>query len=297
MGCVASAAKKVWSGIKKVAKGVWNGVKKVAKMVYNGVKTVAKAVKELVKTTIGGIIVMVEVVASLVAGTIIGAVLGSFTLGLLGGMTFFISIFIPTLLIFGRVKSIQSTQVTTNHENEDNVDTGKQIYTNASNPAKEKPNYDEENEKKPYDQSDKFLNSVISFISESKQGFKDNNYHIFSFYKNGNVEEVIKQNNDVGNDDKLGVNKNVKENGMMSHVFYQKSEASLYYLNFTNIIYNHDQTIIKTIIRNNEIKLKNLLKNDYSLCYQKQNNYGNSIECEFKDIEDFKCLTMVIKEK
>ena len=138
MGCVASAAKKVWSGIKKVAKGVWNGVKKVAKMVYNGVKTVAKAVKELVKTTIGGIIVMVEVVASLVAGTIIGAVLGSFTLGLLGGMTFFISIFIPTLLIFGRVKSIQSTQVTTNHENEDNVDTGKQIYTNASNPAKEK---------------------------------------------------------------------------------------------------------------------------------------------------------------
>jgi hypothetical protein len=296
MGCVASAVKKVWSGIKKVAKAVWNGVKKVAKEVYNGVKRVAKAVKEFVKTTIGGIIVTVEVVASLVAGTIIGAVLGSCTLGLLGGMAFFISTFIPTLLIFGSVKSTQSTEVTFNHENEDNEDNNEQIYTNAPNPTKEKPNFDKETEKKPNDQTDKFLNCVNSFISESKQEFNNTKTHYFQFYKNGNVEEVIKQNNDVENDDELDVNNNVKENGMFSKVFFDKSSASLYYLSFENSSFE-DTKIIKTIIIKIEEKLKNLLKNNYSLRYQKYDEDGKPKECDLEDIEDFMRLTIVIKEE
>lgn len=168
MGCVGSFFKKVWNGIKSVAHALWTGI-----------KTVTKAIVKAVGY-IGGILVEAATTVLLVAATVITAVLSKFPLMIFfGSLTLLSIIFLSNMIIFGRDND--------NHHKEDNKKIESQFNLNGNNIGN-KPNFENEPNKKNYNLMSKFLNNVDIYIDKVKNNQKDSLRYLYSFTLGENDE-------------------------------------------------------------------------------------------------------------
>jgi len=291
MGCVVRAAKKVWNGIKYAAKKVWEGIKYVGQKVCQGIKFVSKQIQNLVKTTIGGVVVMLAVGASLVAGAVISGVLGNFPLGLLLGGTLFMSILIPSALIFGRVNRQQNNNEDENNTNNNEDDTDL-INLNSQNPNENKLDLDKDKKEKPLDHLSIFYEDFLSFLNSSGYDINNKKQRMYTFDKNGSSKkkQETEDDNELVNSDEY-----TEENVITSRVIMEYSEgSSLYYLKFYNTPNKNTKIIFKKI----ENKLINSLENNYKLSYiirNKDNIAEEKENIDNIDDKDFKYIEIVIK--
>ena len=259
MGGVVSAVKKA---VVNAAKAVWNGIKYIAKKTYNAVKYVAKKAVQFVKTVVGKVVVMVAVVTALVAGSIIGHVLESFSLGLFAGVTIFLGIFLLSSLIFGSRHQQDENKDENKDGNTNNENSNGSYFKSSARCPGEKPDFDTKPKNKKLDHLKELLENVESFIEDCENNpeimseIKKN--YSYTFNKDGEIidkkkkeggDEKEKGDDDIDsdsvNDDNFHENKD--GNTLASHVYYYANDYG-FYLNFKNEA--ETQEIVETNMNN-----------------------------------------------
>ena len=195
MGCVfnavSSAAKTVWSGIKNVAERAWNTVTYVTSSAFRETYNVVQQTKNLITTKINGFKVKLTSVISLVAGTIIGGILQSFSLGLFAVAVFFISVYILSKIIFGRNNQQKDTPV---------VPEPKPVDPNPIPVIPSGPNFDKEIKKKTFDHTDIFLMDVNSYINNPDIDYDINPRKKYNYTFDQNGKGISKNDKNIDDD-------------------------------------------------------------------------------------------------
>jgi len=224
-GTITRCAKKVWSGIKKVGGYISKGVKYVGKVVKKAAK--------IVGSSIAGIIVTAAVAATLVAGTVITAVLHSFGLALFFGSLAVLSIiFLSSAIIFGRRNVTQKEE----KDNTENDEVDEEDTTNNLGPSRNKPNLDDDPKEKPLNHVNIFFKDIEEYIKEAiKEGEIEEKEHLYTFKIGENSEISVKKVNE------LPSSKNKNEVATyVNFEFINNDNAKLINLKFYNEPYDED---------------------------------------------------------
>ena len=280
------------SGVVNTAKSVWNSVKSFftfssensghynqnsAQKNYQGANTI----KEYLITKINGNISKILAVTALVAAPVIGAILGSFKLGLLIGIGLFISIHLTRKIIFSKPE-IKVPKVEDNPDQKDDpkVDKKEQRINNL-NPEIKRPNFDNELKRKALDHSKDFLEDVKSYIKEIEEFKRLDNYpkkkYLYQFTLDGVNSIKIRKKDDVAL--KKGENgEEIKKDDENENIFNNNENK----ININNNI-NNNQNNINNNVNNNENNINNNeIDNDYNI----NNNENNNININENNSEN-----------
>ncbi len=273
MGAVASCAKKVWSGIKKVGSMIWNGVKTVA-------KTVVKAVKTAVGF-IGGMAITIIVTAALVCSTIIVAVLNKVSLAIFSaGLLVLSLLFLSAFIIFGRENEEQKEEK--NDKERPQYGAGSRPQFDPNEPPKKK---EKDLSNVFFKDIDKTIGYIVNnqwfFFKERKKKF------LYSFTKEKDIIKVEKEkDSDVEEFETEENNENnASENVLVSQVKFSKFDGSRLELMFYNYITNIQ--LGKEILE----EIMDHLKNDYN-SVKIIEDFGGEYK-EFKDMQNIKNIEVI----
>ena len=282
MGVIASAAKKVWSGIKNIAKKIWNGIKTVAKKVVQVVKKVAVVIVNGIKKTI-------QVVAS-IALAAIKVIVSTFALVLFSPLILLLGIiFISSKIIFGRNNNDNNNNDENNNNENDNDDNNNE---NKESPVSQDPNnipnFENEPKEKSLNLTNVFLEDTRSFINNVIQIPDLTSSATYTFdLKDDTIIVDKKKEEEISND----ISNNYEPDILNSNVTYQYNSVQKYIkLSFENEI--NDIDLGKEIIK----KIKNNLDRLFHNTIKILETEDDSQEVNIDNISNINTLLMIIPQ-